>query len=121
MDDLLKLPVASHGGLDRRNRVTSVTVGASLQAPLGHEEQGGNGHALKDVRFVVDTTKQLLKMDIVSQERRTVFEPHRVAIQDSDGAVIDARDDPERSFDGHRLETAWDDLHLAHFGGEALW
>jgi hypothetical protein len=91
------------------------------RGPLGHEEQGGNGHALKDVRFVVDTTKQLLKMDIVSQERRTVFEPHRVAIQDSDGAVIDARDDPERSFDGHRLETAWDDLHLAHFGGEALW
>jgi hypothetical protein len=35
MDDLLKLAVASHGGLDRCNRVTSVTVGASLQAPSG--------------------------------------------------------------------------------------
>jgi hypothetical protein len=119
MNDLLKLAVASHGGLDRWNQVTSITVGASITGALW--DLKSNGHALKDVRFVVDTTKQLLKMDVVSQERRTVFEPHRVAVQDPDGAVIDARNDPERSFDGHRLETAWDDLHVAYFVGEALW
>ncbi len=38
-----------------------------------------------------------------------------------DGGLIEARDDPEKSFDGHQLETPWDDLHLAYFTGEALW
>jgi hypothetical protein len=119
MNELLTLAIAGHGGLDRWNRVTSITVEASITGALWDLKR--NGHALNDVRFVVDTTKQLVTMDVVSQERRTVFEPHRVAIQHSDGAVVDARDDPERSFDGHRLETAWDDLHLTYFAGEALW
>ena len=119
MDDLLKLAVASHGGLDRWNQVTSMTADASVTGALWDLKR--NGHALNDVRFVIDTTKELLMMDVVTQQRRMVFEPHRVARQDLDGAFIDARDDPERSFDGHRVETPWDDLHLAYFVGEAVW
>src|SRR5260370_29484140 len=119
MNDLLKLAVASHGGLDRWNQVTSITVGASITGALWDLKR--NGHALKDVRFVVDTTKQLLKMDVVSQVRRTVFDRHRAAVQDPDGAVIDARTDPESAFDGHRLATAWHDLHVPDFGAAARW
>src|SRR5260370_17943006 len=98
MNDLLKLAVASHGGLDRWNHVTSITVGASITGTLW--DLKSNGHALKDVRFVVDTTKQLLKMDVVSQERRTPFKPHRVAVQDPYGAIIDAPTAPVASFYG---------------------
>jgi hypothetical protein len=119
MNDLLKVAVARHGGLDRWSQVTSITVDASVTGALWDLKR--NGHALHNVGFVVDTTKQLLTMDVATQGTRTVFEPHRVAVEDRDGAVIDARDDPERSFDGHRLETTWDDLHLAYFVGEALW
>jgi hypothetical protein len=60
-------------------------------------------------------------MHFVGQDKRSVFEPRRVEIQRRDGGLIDARDDPEKSFDGHRFETPWDDIHLGYFVGEALW
>jgi hypothetical protein len=119
VNDLLESAVAAHGGLDRWNQVKSITVDASITGALGHVKSKGD--ALKDVRFEVDTTRQLLTMDFVGQDKRSVFEPLRVVIQRRDGALIDARDDPERSFDGHQLETPWDNIHLAYFSGEALW
>lgn len=42
-------------------------------------------------------------------------------MQRRDGTLTGARDDPERSFDGHQFETPWDEIHLAYFTGEALW
>ena len=62
-----------------------------------------------------------MTIDFAGQDKRSVFEPHRVEIRRSDGGLIDARDEPEKAFDGHQLETPWDDLHLAYFTGEALW
>jgi hypothetical protein len=53
----------------------------------------------------VDTTRELLTMDFVGQDKRSVFEPLRVVMQRRDGALTDVRDDPERSFDGHQFET----------------
>ena len=88
---------------------------------------GRSGHvkgkvdAVKDVRCEVDTKRQLLTVDFAGHDKRSVFEPHRVVIQRRDGALIDARDEPEKSFDGHQLETPWDDIHVAYFAGEALW
>jgi hypothetical protein len=52
-------------------------------------------------------------MDFAGQDKRLVFGPRRVVLKRRDGAFIDARDDPERSFDGHQLQTPWDDIHLA--------
>ena len=60
-------------------------------------------------------------MDFVGQDKRSIFEPSRVVMQRGDGALIDSRDDPERSFDGHVFDTPWDDIHVAYFSGEALW
>jgi hypothetical protein len=119
MNDLLESAVAAHGGLDRWNKVTAITVDASITGALWHVK--GKVDALKDVRFEADTKRQLLTMDYVGQDKRSVFEPSRVVIQRRDGAVIDARDELERSFDGHQLETPWDDMHLAYFSSEALW
>ena len=119
MSDLLESAVAAHGGLDRWNQVKSITVDASITGALWYVKRKGD--ALKDVRFEVDTTRQLLTMDFVGQDKRSVFEPLRVVIQRRDGTLIDARDDPERSFDGHQLESPWDNIHLAYFSGEALW
>ena len=119
MNDLLESAVAAHGGLDRWNEVKSITVDASITGALWYVK--GKGDALKDVRFEVDTTRQLLTMDFVGQDKRSVFEPLRVVIQRRDGTLIGARDDPERSFDGHQLESPWDNIHLAYFSGEALW
>src|SRR5436190_1727457 len=119
MNELLENAVAAHGGLDRWNQIKSITVNASITGTFWHVK--GKGDELKDVRFEVDTTRERLTMDFAGQDKRSVFEPLRVVIQRRDGALIDARDDSERSFGGHQLETPWDDLHLAYFTGEALW
>ena len=119
MNDLLETVVAAHGGLDRWNQIKSITADASISGALWHVK--GKVDALKDVRFEADTKRELLTMDYVGQDKQSVFEPSRVVIQRLNGAVIDARDEPERSFGGHQLETPWDDIHVAYFTGEALW
>jgi hypothetical protein len=119
MNDLLELAVGAHGGLDRWNQVNSIAVAASITGALWHVK--GKSDALKDVHLEVNTKRELLKMDFVGQDKRSVFEPLRVVVERRDGSVIDARDEPERSFDDHQLETPWDDVHLAYFTGEALW
>jgi hypothetical protein len=119
MNDLLEKAVAAHGGLDRWNKVSSITVDASITGALWDVKR--NGNAPKDVRFKVDTTRELLTLDLVGRETHLIFEPARVVIQNDNGTRIDSREDPEKSFEGHQFETPWDDLHLAYFLGEALW
>ena len=119
MNDLLASAVAAHGGLERWNRIRTIRVDAAITGAFWQVK--GKGEALGDIHFEVDTTRERLTMDFLGRDRRSLFEPDRVVLQQADGTIIDARDDPERSFDGHRFETPWDDLHLAYFTGEALW
>jgi hypothetical protein len=119
MSDLLEVAVAAHGGLDRWNSVTSIEVAASITGAIWYVK--GKGDVLKNVRLTGDTTRELLTMDFVGQDKRSLFEPLRVEMQRADGSLIDSRDDPERSFDGHVFDTPWDDMHVAYFSGEALW
>ncbi|HEY3560192.1 MAG TPA: hypothetical protein VGL05_22145 [Kribbella sp.] len=119
MNELLEKAVAAHGGLDRWNEIKSMTVDASITGALFHAK--GQPDALKDVRVEVDTTRELVTIDVIGQDKRSVFEPDRIVLQRKDGTVTDVRDDPESSFDGHGFETPWDDGHLAYFTGEALW
>jgi hypothetical protein len=119
MNDLLERAVAAHGGLDRWNQITSLAVGASITGTFWHVKSKGD--ALTDVRFEADTTRERLTMDFPGQDKRSVFEPRRVVVQRGDGALIEARDNPERSFAGQRFESPWDDIDLAYFTGQALW
>src|SRR6266704_108460 len=119
MNDLLNSAIAAHGGLDRWNQVKSITFDASITGAFWQLK--GKDDALKDVRLEVDTTRQLVTIEFVGQDKRSVFEPRQVVVQRGDGALIEAREDPERSFDGHQFETPWDDIHLAYFVGEAQW
>ena len=119
MNDLLATAVAAHGGLDRWNRLRAIDVNAAISGAFWQIK--GKADAMSDVHFEVDTTRQQLTMDYVGQGRRSLFQPDRVVLQQPDGTVVDARDDPERSFVGHEFHTPWDDLHVAYFTGEALW
>ncbi|MBO0692441.1 MAG: hypothetical protein J2P58_06060 [Acidimicrobiaceae bacterium] len=119
MNDLLETAVAAHGGLDRWDKITSITVSASITGAFWYVKHQGD--ALQNVRFEVDTTRQRLAMDFVGQDKRSVFEPDRVEMQRGNGELIVARDNPERSFDDQQFESPWDDLDLAYFTGEALW
>jgi hypothetical protein len=119
MEDLLEKALAAHGGLGRWNDVKAITVDASITGAFWHLKNKGD--ALKAVRFEVDTKRERLTMEYVGQDKRSVFEPSRVEIYRVDGTFVDARDDPERSFDGQAPDSPWDDLQLAYFTGEALW
>ncbi|TDO52033.1 hypothetical protein EV651_11853 [Kribbella sp. VKM Ac-2571] len=119
MDDLLATAVAAHGGLDRWNQIKTIDVRAAVSGAFWQIK--GKADAMSDVRLEVDTTQQQLTMDYITQDRRSLFQPDRVVLQQPDGTVVDARDNPERSFAGHEIHTPWDDLHLAYFTGEALW
>jgi hypothetical protein len=119
MNELLESAVTAHGGLDKWSKVKSITVEASITGAVWPVK--GQADVLSEVRFEVDTTRELLTMEYVGHDKVSVFEPNRVIVQTRGGEVIGARDDPEKSFEGHQFETPWDDLHLAYFTGEALW
>ncbi len=119
MNELLDLAVAAHGGLDRWNQIGSITFDASISGAFWHLK--GQGDALKDVRLAVETGRQQVTIVFAGQDKRSVFEPERVVVQRGNGTLIEAREDPERSFDGHQFQTPWDDVHLAYFVGEAQW
>lgn len=119
MTDLLEAAVAAHGGLDRWNAITSITVAASITGAIWFVK--GKGDALKDVSLTADTRSESVTMDFVGQDKRSVFAPMHVTMQRSDGTVTQERADPEASFAGHQRDTPWDDIHVAYFSGEALW
>lgn len=119
MNELLNLAVKAHGGLERWNKVKSVKVAASITGAIWFVKSKGD--ALKNVVMTVETKKEQLIMDFPGQDKRSIFEPARIVIEKTDGTTIDARNDPEKSFEGHQRETPWDDIHVAYFSGEALW
>ena len=119
MNELLSLAIKAHGGLERWNRVKSVKVAASITGAIWFVKSKGD--ALKNVIMTIETQKERLTTEFPGQDKRSIFEPARIVIEKMDGTLIDGRNDPEESFRGQRLETPWDDIHVAYFCGEALW
>lgn len=119
MSELLDIAIESHGGLDRWSKINLIRVDASITGAIWFVK--GKPDVLRDVAITAETKRERLTMELRGQEKRTIFEPHRVAIQDAEGRTISERDDPEKSFEGHTQETPWDDVHVAYFSGEAMW
>jgi hypothetical protein len=119
MNDLLKLALDAHGGLDRWKKVKAIKVAASITGAIWYVK--GKGDFLKKVVLTAETRNERLVVDFPDQDRRAIFEPDRVLIETEDGTLIEARDNPEKSFAGQQRETPWDDIHVAYFVGEALW
>jgi hypothetical protein len=119
MNDLLKLAVKAHGGLDRWKRVKAIEAVASITGAIW--EIKGKADFLEDVVLTAQTRSERLMVDFPGQDKRAIFEPKRVVIETADGTLIEARDDPEKSFEGQQRETPWDEIQAAYFAGEALW
>jgi hypothetical protein len=73
MNELLESAVTAHGGLDRWSKVKSITVDASITGVVWPVKVKGQADALKQVRFEVDTTRQLLTMEYVGHDKVSVF------------------------------------------------
>jgi hypothetical protein len=119
MNELLSLAVKAHGGLDRWNKIKSVRIAASITGAIWYVK--GKPDVLKDVVLTAETKTERVTVDFSGQDKRAIFEPYRVVMQKADGTTIEARDNPEKSFEGQARETPWDDIHVAYFVGEALW
>ncbi len=119
MNDLLQKAVDAHGGLKRWNEINAISVAASLTGAIWFVKSQGD--YLKNVVMTVDTRKERMITDFPGQDKRFIFEPERLVMTKRDGTVLQARDEPENSFEGQLRDTPWDDLHVAYFQGEALW
>src|ERR1700749_3869333 len=105
VNDLLNLAVRAHGGLERWNKVKSIRAAASIKGAIWYLK--GKADVLKEVVLTADTRRERVVMDFPEQDKRTIFEPLRVVIEKSDGTVVEERENPEKSFEGHQRDTPW--------------
>ena len=119
MNELLKLAVEAHGGLDRWNKIKAIKVAAAVTGGIWYVK--GKPDFLKNVILTAETQREHLTVDFPGQDKRAIFEPNRIVIEKMDGRFIEARDNPVKSFAGQQRETPWDDIHVTYFVGEALW
>jgi hypothetical protein len=117
MDELLNLAVKAHGGLERWNKVKSVRMQASITGAIWHVK--GKPDYLNNIVMTADTKSELVTTEFPGQNKRSIFVPNRIVMEKLDGTVIGTRDEPERSFEGHKRETPWDDIHVTYFSGES--
>jgi len=119
MSDLLTLAVTAHGGLDRWRRFTFVKASVSVSGVLW--EVKGKPDALKQIRIEAHLRDEQMTTHLVDQNKRLIFTPDRVAVENEAGQVLASREDPRSAFRDQAFETPWDDLHVAYFNSYALW
>jgi hypothetical protein len=120
LSSLAKLAIDAHGGLDRWRQFKTVSTrllnGGALW-PLKHQ-QG----VLDDVHVRVDLRKAWAShWPFTAPNLRSSFEPHRVAIETTEGQLVEELLQPRDSFKGHAVDTPWNRLQLAYFAGYAMW
>ena len=118
--DLAKLAIEAHGGLERWKRFTTLSVHGINGGVLWGAK--GKAGVLDDVTITVDLrSEKVSHWPFGSPDRRSRFEPQRVALENAKGEVVEELLQPRSSFKGHTLETPWSDLQLAYFAGSAMW
>ena len=118
MNRLAKQAIDAHGGLERWNYFNTL----SAHLIQGGELWAAKGKAgvLDDVTVTVDLRDQKAShWPFGFPERRSRFEPQRVAIEEANGRVLEELLHPRASFEGHA--ATWSDLQLAYFAGYAMW
>lgn len=118
LSSLAQLAIDAAGGLDHWRRFGNVSarqLTGGVLWPLKHQ-QG----VLDDARVSVDLRKEWASHRPFSASNlRTTFQPHRVAIETTEGQTVEELPRPRDSFKGHSLDTPWSRLQLAYFAGYA--
>jgi hypothetical protein len=120
VSDLLTTVLDAHGGRARWEEARRITArqffGGALWGLKGHPG------ALNDVQVTVDLRRQYVaQQPFFDPDHRTSFTANRIAVETSDGTVVEELTDPRASFAGHDLMTPWNRLQLAYFSGSAMW
>jgi hypothetical protein len=119
MSDLRDLVLKAHG-IDRWQTVKAIDADMSITGLLWIRK--GWPDALKNVHVTADAGSQRLSyVPFTDQGLRSVFCPDQVIVETLDGEAVKSRLNPRAAFNGHQVQTGWDDLHLAYFSGYAMW
>lgn len=119
MNDLLNFAITAHGGLERWNKLRSIQVKASITGGIWHVK--GRPDVLKDVEIAIDTQSEKVIMNFPGQNKRTIFEPGLISLENKGEHNPEQWENPESAFEGQQLNSPWEDVHVAYFSGEALW
>lgn len=120
MSDLLELAVRAHGGLERWRQLHTLSAHVSLAG--GVWPLKGWPDVFANVRVSLDPHRQHVEYSPFLQAgRHSVYEPSRTAFVTDDGEIIEQRQSPRKSFEGHALTTPWDAQNLIYFTGYAMW
>jgi len=119
MSDLLNLAIAAHGGWERWQGLSRLTASAKIGGGLWVLK--GKAGILDNLLFEVDCHRQYVVIKPLSSSEHMVYTPIRTAIESIDGKILESRDNPRAAFEGHSIETEWDNLHLVYFSSYAIW
>jgi hypothetical protein len=117
---LLEHALDAHGGPDQwrnlKNFIVHMSIGGTIFARHAH------GTPMKE--FVAEGCTRLQSLrftGFTAPDRRGIYHPRRVAIENYTGEVLQERLNPRAAFARLRPGAPWDDLHLAYFCGFSTW
>src|SRR5258708_24512499 len=120
MNEVRDLVIDAHGGIARWNKVK--TIEGDMYITGGSWARKGWPDVLKNVQVTAATGHQWISYrPFISETTRSSCTPDHTAIETLDGKPVKDRSNPRAAFDGHTVETPWDDLNLAYFSGYAMW
>jgi hypothetical protein len=85
MDDLLKLAIEAHGGLERWRQFNEVRANVSITGALWHLK--GQPDVLINVQVVAQLHRQHLVTHLIGKDRRTIFTTGQISIESESGVV----------------------------------
>jgi hypothetical protein len=119
MSELRDLVLRAHG-IDRWQKVKAIDAEMSITGLLWVRK--GWPDVLKRVHVTAEARSQRVSYTpFTTESLRSVFCPDEVIVETLDGKAVKSRLNPRAAFNGHQVETGWDELHLAYFSGYAIW
>lgn len=120
MCELRDLVIDAHGGIARWNKVRTIEGDMSITGGLWARK--GWPDVLKNVHVTAAAGHQWISYrPFIGEGTRSSCTPDHTVIETLDGTPVKDRRSPRAAFDGHTVETPWDDLNLAYFSGYAMW
>jgi hypothetical protein len=120
MSNLTDLAVAAHGGWERWQQLDQLRAHINVGGAMWQVKGWPDVYA--DIHCSVATKRQHAEFTpFLKAGQHGVYEPYQTAIVSDGGAILEKRDAPRASFEGHTLPTPWDAQQLIYFTGYAMW
>ncbi|MFJ3762824.1 hypothetical protein [Streptomyces sp. NPDC090080] len=120
MTDLLAQVLRAHGGVDRYQKMRTVTATIVSDGELFRDKGLAQDLSAREMTVYLHEERASVR-PFGAPDQRTDFTADRIAIEKMDGTPVAERKDPRPRYVTHTLSTPWDPLDRAYFNGYALW